>query len=107
MAWDGFELVCIEVDEDADFDDVRAITGVGYLAPSLRRKSHEYAWWLVANHDPALFVRTDSGVARPTAETVEGRKVIQVADELSPDDPLLDLPTCDEYRSDQQLQHVE
>lgn len=106
MAWDGFELVCIEPEPDSEFDDVRSIDRFGFLAPTLRNKSREYLWWLVERHDPAVFVRTDEGVRPARADVVGDRRLIRVADDLTPDDPLLGLPTCEDYRSERQAERA-
>lgn len=99
--WEGFEIVCVERDEDAEFDDCRSIDTIGVLAPSLKRHDHDVAWASLQKRPYWYHVDVNGEAVHPEPDTDGDRKFIRITDGRTEDDPLLQLPDCDEY----ELQH--
>lgn len=108
MTWDGFEIVCISIDESAEYDDPRAISRLGILAPSLTMKQIEVAWSIQQRKDDSSYVHVDvdGEPARPTPDRIDGVRFLRVADEPTRDDPLMQLPTCTEYEREERFEAV-
>lgn len=108
MAWDGFEIVCITLEGSAEYEDPRAISRIGILAPTLTMKDIEVAWSIQDGKEDSSYVHVDvdGEAVAPTPDRIDGVRFLRVADEPSPDDPLLGLPTCEEYEREERLDEV-
>lgn len=95
-------IVCIEINEDSEYDDCRQITHLGFLAPSLTKRKMDRVWWSVnSSNVGGYFVWHDEQIHKLQAAEDGDYRYVRAADEDTPSDPLLNLPTCDEYeRSD-------
>ena len=103
----SWEIVCIEVDEDSDYDDCRAITTLGYRAPSLRKKDSDVVGARIHQGHSDFHVVVDGERVPLQADREEDvHFYARTLDEDSPDDPLLDLKSCTQYEMDEHLQGV-
>lgn len=102
--WEGFEIVCVDVNQDDEYDDCRAIEQIGFLAPSLNLDARVKAWESLEKRPYWYHVEINGEQVHPVPDKVGNRKFIRVADENTPDDPLLELPSCAEYKRKQQLE---
>ncbi len=103
----SWEVACIEVDEDRDVEDCRAITEVGYYAPSLSRKSADVVGAQIRQGHAAFHVVLDGERVPLRAGTdPDVNFYVRTLDEDSPDDPLLDLRTCTDLEREEQYQDI-
>lgn len=95
-------IVCIEIDEDSEYEDCRQITHLGFLSPSLTKRKMDRIWWGVTSANVGgYFIWHDDQVVPLQAAEHEGHRYVRVRDEDTPNDPLVNFPTCEEYeRSD-------
>ena len=101
----SWEVVAVGLDDDAEHDDCRQITDIAYLAPSLTTAKID-----------VIASKINSGYTPYHLETPGGRVELQVAKdqrnyvrtaaEDTPDDPLLALPTIEEYKESQRFANV-
>lgn len=106
MTWEGFPIACIELKEESEFDDPRSIATFGILAPTLKKKAADKVWAIQQSRGHYVKLEGDEQSINPTPDTVDGVRFIRVADEPSPDDPLMDLPTCEEYEMDSRFENL-
>ena len=92
----SWEVICVEVDPESEFDDCRSIESIGVsVADSLRRKKVDSTAGIIRN-DLGSYHVTD-GDRRIPLRGVRGDEFMYVRtlDEDSPSDPLLDMPRCE------------
>lgn len=109
MVWHGFEIVCVDLAEDAEYNDPRAISAVGYEAPSLTISPLDKVAAIQASDvgsRPFVHLLVNGDPEIPAVEEVDGKRYLRVADEFTPDDPLMSLPTCDEYEFQKETEHI-
>jgi len=58
----SWEVLCIEIEEDSHFDDCRAISKIGYKAPTLR-KNPRTQWGREFIKVTRIGMRTLTGIA--------------------------------------------
>lgn len=100
MTWNGHSIVCIEVDEESEFDDPRSISAIGFLAPKLKVQETGMAWGILKSRENYLCLEIDGKPVNPVPETVNGVKYLRTADALTPEDPLMELPTHEVYKNE-------
>ena len=99
----SWEVIAIELHDETEFEDCRAISEIGYRAPVLRTRKVDSAASMI-----------DSGLSRYHID-LDGRQVqlkaakdeylyVRTLDEDSSDDPLLSLPTVTEYITEEKFQ---
>lgn len=100
----SWEVLCVDVDEDSEYDDCRAVDEIGFrVAAGLRRKTMDTAAVMVESGNTDYHVTVD-GERVPLQPVVdEPPRYLRTLDEDSSTDPLLDLPTCAEYEMEQRL----
>lgn len=109
MAYDGFELVCIEVDEESSCDDPRSIDSFGFEAPSLITKPAEVVASIQKNRKadgPYVHLKVNGQVIIPEVASAEEGYYLRTMSEWNPDDPLMELPTCNEYRYSSKMESI-
>ena len=91
----SWEVACIEVEDERDVEDCRAIREVGYYAPSLSRKSADVVGAQIHQGHAAYHVVVEGERVPLQAGTdPDGTFYVRTLDEDSPEDPLLELRTC-------------
>lgn len=109
MAWHGFEIVCIDLADDSEYSDPRAITHVGYEAPSLTISPLDKVAAIQASNvgtRPFVHLKVNGTPVVPEVKELDGTRYLRVADDFSPDDPLMGLPTCDEHEYAMETEHI-
>lgn len=106
-AMHSWEIVCVETDDDSDFEDCRAITQLGYLAPTLRKKSTDVVGAQIHQDHRAFHVVVDG--ERVPLEAARDEAVnfyVRTREEDDPEDPLLRVPQCSTYELEEHLEDV-
>lgn len=105
MSRHSWEVVCVEREDDPEFEDCRSVAELGYLvANRVRTAAVDVPYYQLRNDNAAYHVVVD-GEERPLEPAMEGtRKYVRALPEDSADDPLLDLPTTDEYETEQRYE---
>lgn len=104
--WEGFEIVCIELEDDSEYEDCRAIEEIGIHAPSLRKHEIDKAWASLKKRQYWYHIKIDGELVHPKPAKENGRKYIHVNQELTPDDPLLQLPRCKKYQRRKEFENL-
>lgn len=100
----SWEVVCIDVDEDSEYDDCRAIREIGYLGPTLKRKSaNTAAAQIRQGHSRFHFEDDGERVTLQGATDPDVHFYVKSTDADSPDDPLLELVACKQYEMDERF----
>lgn len=96
---------CVGLDDDAAHDDCRAITTLGVeVAHNLREKDADLVASNLLNDNAAYHLEVD-GERVPLQGASDGSHMyVRTRDEDTSDDPLLDLPTIEEYRRAERFQ---
>ncbi len=103
----SWEIVCITVDTDSEFTDCRAIEELGYLAPTLKRKSADVVGAQIHQGHREFHVDADGERLQLQADHDPAVNFyVRTRDEDSNDDPLLALRSCTEYELDDKLEDV-
>ena len=103
----SWEVICIEVDEASEYDDCRAITTLGYLAPTLRKKRVDVVGARIHQGHSDFHVEIDGERVPLEAEQHPGMGFYtRTLDEDSPEDPLLGLTPCRQYELDEHIEGV-
>jgi hypothetical protein len=103
----SWEIVCIEVDEDSDYDDCRAITTLGYRAPSLRKKDSDVVGARIHQGHSRFHLEVDGERVQLQADRSDDvHFYARTLDEDSPEDPLLQLGSCTQYEREEHLEEV-
>lgn len=96
----GWEVVCLEVDDDAEFDDCRAIKKIGYdVANSVKKESVDMTASKIRAELSDYYVESSGRQIPLQTSSADGKHYVRVLDEDASDDPLLQLPSCTEYKS--------
>lgn len=97
----SWEVVCLDADEESDYDDCRAVTIIGKeVANNLREKQVDMVASQIANDNSAYHIVVDGRKIPLQAAKADSRMYVRTLDEDSPDDPLLDLPAVEEWKYD-------
>lgn len=107
VTWHGFTIVCVDVDEDSEFDDQRAITRLGFLAPKLKIEDIDKAWAIQQSRGNHVCIEIDGVPVNPVSDKEDNVKYLRTTEELSTDDPLLDLPSISVYRAEERLDQIQ
>lgn len=103
----SWEVVCIEVDEDSEFDDCRAISTIGYRAPSLKKKSADVVGARIhQGHSDFHVVVDGEQVQLQAASDPDVNFYARTLDEDSPSDPLLELENCTDHELNERLEGI-
>jgi hypothetical protein len=91
----SWEVVCIEVDDDSSFSDCRAISQIGYKAPSLKKKdSNNVSGRIRQGHSDYHILVDGRRVPLESAKDPDVHLYVRTMDEDTTDDPLLQLESC-------------
>lgn len=95
---------CVGVDEDSAHDDCRAITRVGrVVAENLDEQSADVVSIQIDSDTTAYHIEVD-GERVPLRSASDGPlQYVRTLAEDSPDDPLLDLPSIEQYERDERF----
>lgn len=107
MTWNGFNIVCVNVDEESEFDDPRAITEFGIQAPKLRVKAADMVWSIQQSRGHYVHLEVNGEEINPIPEREDGVRYLRVADTLTSEDPLMELPTCTEYKLQERVENAQ
>lgn len=101
-----FEVVAIRLQEGiTEPADCSAIHELGYLAPNLNVETADTIGKMIQRRN--YWYVTDQGDQRPlVAAQSEETHYCRTLDHDSPDDPLLDLPSIDEWQRDQAMEQL-
>lgn len=103
----SWEIVCVDVDADSDHTDCRAVTELGYLAPTLRTKRADVVGAQIQQGHRAFHVEVDGQRHSLVAERhPELHFYVRTLAENDESDPLLTLPSTSEYEMDDRLEGV-
>lgn len=98
---------CIEVDEESEYDDCRAIQTIGKeVAHNLREKRVDMVASMIANETAAYHIERDGRQIPLKSAKADGKMYVRTMDEDSPDDPLLELPSIQEYELDEKFSEL-
>lgn len=94
----SWEILCLEYDVSSEYDDCRQITKIGKnVAENLRVKNVDQVAFQLVNENAGYHIRVD-GREVPVSGVIDGMdRYIRTYDEDRTDDPLLSLPTIEEY----------
>lgn len=93
--WAGWEVVCVEFDDESDREDCRAIEAVGHpVANTVRTRGVDTVHAMIDAGLSRFYVTVDGErrYLRPAAR--DGRLYVRTLEADAPDDPILDLPAC-------------
>lgn len=103
----SWEVACVEVDAERDVEDCRAISEVGFYAPSLSRKSADVVGAQIHQGHAAFHVEIDGERVPLQAGTdPDVNFYVRTLDEDSAEDPLLELRTCTDLEREAQFEDV-
>lgn len=103
----SWEVVCIELDPDRNYDDCRAIEKIGFLAPTLKRSSTNTAGAQIKQGHKRFHIMMDGEkVPLQNHKDPDLLHYVRILDEDSSEDPLLDLPRCGKYELDNHIEGV-
>lgn len=103
----SWEIVCVDVDTDREYADCRAITRLGYLAPTLREKPSDVVGAQIHQGHREFHVEVDGErVPLQADRDPEVNFYVRTLDDDAPDDPLLELPSCQTYALEDRLEGV-
>lgn len=103
----SWEIVCVELDDDSDFDDCRAISALGYLAPTLRKKSADVVAARIHQDHSNFHIEVDGERVPLRADRhPDVDFYTRTLEEDRPDDPLLDVKQCQTYEMEEHIQGV-
>jgi hypothetical protein len=103
----SWEVVCIAVDGESDYNDCRAITKIGHNAPTLKKQdTNHVAAKIHQGHSDYHIKPNGTHVPLQAVRDDELHLYVRTLDEDTADDPLLDLPTCNDYELSSQLESI-
>lgn len=100
----SYRVKCITIDPDSSFDDCRAIAELGFegMSKDVVTKSPETVHSIIDKPRTDVYIVVDgSKVVLKQVEHEDG-KYVRTADEDTEDDPLLNLPACEELIEDEE-----
>ena len=100
----SWEIVCIEIDEDSEFNDCKAVSELGYHAPVFKTKSSDVVAAQIHQGHRSFHIELD-GVRHPVTvgRHPDVNFYARTLDEDDPSDPLLTLDSIAKYRMDNKL----
>lgn len=98
----SWEVVCIEWEEEPDFDDCRGLDKIGYMAASLQTKRVDSVGSMIDSGISNYHLDLD-GVRIPLKAATDNGYYVRTEDQDTPDDPLLNLPTFQEYKMEEKF----
>lgn len=103
----SWEVVCVELDPDREYNDCRSIETIGFLAPSLKKSSTNTAGGQINQGHKQFHIKID-GERLPlqSAKDPDIHQYVRALDEDSADDPLLELPRCGKYELKNHIENV-
>lgn len=109
MAYHGFELTCIKIDDESQYDDPRSIEEYGFEAPTLTFKSTDLVGSIQKNrhgHGPYVHVKVESEVVIPEAVSTDDGHYLRTMSKWDADDPLMSLPLCGDYQYEEKMASI-
>jgi len=101
VAMHSWEVLCIEIEEDSHFDDCRAISKIGYKAPTLRKKSANAVGARIHQGHADWHANVDGHRFKlKGAKDPDKHFYARTLTEDSPDDPLLSLQKCSDLEKE-------
>lgn len=98
----SWEVICVGYGDEPEYEDCRAIEEIGYKAPTLRRKKVDAAGTMIESGLSNFHIDQD-GRKIPLQRAKDKYVYVRTLDEDSADDPLLDLPTIQQYKLEKNL----
>lgn len=103
----SWKVLCVGVDEDSAFDDCRAIHTIGKdVANNLREKKVDMVASQILSENAAYHIVVDGQEIPLKAGHSETGMYVRTLDEDSSDDPLLDLPTIQEFELNEKFENL-
>lgn len=98
--WHGWEVVCVERAADPAHADCRSIERVGHLvANTLRTRGVDTVHAMIDSGLSRFYVAVEGERRYLQPATHEGGLYVRTLETDSADDPVLELPACEEYDS--------
>lgn len=98
----SYRVECIVRDEDSEYDDCRSIAELGFegMSKDIVKKAPETVYNIIEKPRTDVYIVVDG--SKVVLQQVEDgdRKYVRTEDEDTDDDPLLDLPPCEELIED-------
>lgn len=103
----SWEIVCIDVDSDSEYDDCRAITELGYLAPTLNKKSSDEIGAQIHQGHRAFHITIDGTRHQLKSDRQQDVNFyVRTLDKNSVDDPLLSIEACSSYQLEDKMSEL-
>jgi hypothetical protein len=103
----SWEVVCVELGSNRDYDDCRAIETIGFLGPSLKKTSTNTAGAQIKQGHKQFHIEVDGEkIPLQNGKDPEIHQYVKTLDEDSSEDPLLDLQRCGKYELDNHIENV-
>jgi len=103
----SWEVLCVGYDETSEYDDCRGINKIGLnVAENLREKKVDQVAYQLRNDQTNFHIVVD-GREVPLNGIIDGmERYVRTFDEDRTDDPLLDLPTIEEYKQSERRSQI-
>lgn len=100
----SWKVPCVGIAEDSEFDDCRSIRTIGKeVANNLREKQVDMVSSQITSGNTAYHIEVDGERIQLQAASDGPRQYVRTMDEDSSTDPLLDLPTIEEYKHEERF----
>lgn len=100
----SWPVVCIGVDEESEYDDCRAIHTIGKeVAHNLREKQVDMIASQITNENAGYHLVVNGREIPLQAAKHDSKMYVRTMDEDSPEDPLLELPTIEEFELEEKF----
>lgn len=109
MVYNGFELTCIKVGDDSLYEDPRSIEAYGFEAPTLTIKPAGLVASIQNNrgdHGPYVHLKINGEVVIPESVHTDDGHYLRTLSDWDEDDPLMRLPTCEDYQYDDKMASI-
>jgi len=92
----GYEVICVTLDYDSEYEDCRRIDEVGFRTPdgSTATRSPEQVWAMIERDGDTVVVEYRGERSELVAVTEDGRRYVRTEPEDTPEDPLLKKQPC-------------
>lgn len=98
----SYRVKCITTDPDSSHDDCRSITELGFegMSKDIVTKTPETVHSIIDKPRTDVYIVVEGSKVVLKQVEDDGTKYVRTADEDTADDPLLDLPACEELIED-------
>ncbi len=92
----GYEVICVTLDYDSEYEDCRCIDGLGFRTPdgSTTTRSPEQVWEMIERDGDTVVVEYRNEQSELVAVEDDGRRYVRTEPEDTPEDPLVKKQPC-------------